>query len=86
MTQCEIQSIAGRVIKTEADALAKMAVDLPFDFVPAVKAILEIRGRVIVSGVGKSGHIGNKIAATLASTGLRPALYMRLRLAMETWA
>ena len=41
----------------------------PADFAGAVEAILQTKGRVIVSGVGKSGHIGNKIAATLASTG-----------------
>jgi arabinose-5-phosphate isomerase len=46
-----------------------MASALPRDFAKVVEAILKTRGRVIVSGVGKSGHIGNKIAATLASTG-----------------
>jgi arabinose-5-phosphate isomerase len=46
-----------------------MAGDLPTDFAGAVDTILQTKGRVIVSGVGKSGHIGNKIAATLASTG-----------------
>lgn len=65
----EIKSIASRVISMEADALSKMAGNLPVDFVGAVKAILQTKGRVIVSGIGKSGHIGNKIAATMASTG-----------------
>ena len=65
----KINAIAARVIMTEADALHSMAGDLPTDFASAVGAILETQGRVIVSGVGKSGHIGNKIAATLASTG-----------------
>jgi len=69
MTKDEINSIAKRVINVEADALKKMADDLPNDFCEVVEVILKIQGRVIVSGVGKSGHIGNKIAATLASTG-----------------
>jgi len=49
--------------------LEQMASELPDDFSAVVDAILQTTGRVIVSGVGKSGHIGNKIAATLASTG-----------------
>ena len=69
MTQDDINAIASRVISIEADALRQMAGDLPSDFVGAVEAVLQTKGRVIVSGVGKSGHIGNKIAATLASTG-----------------
>ena len=69
MTQDDINAIAARVILIEADALHQMAGDLPADFAGAVEAILQTKGRVIVSGVGKSGHIGNKIAATLASVG-----------------
>lgn len=69
MTQDNINLIASRVISIEADALHQMARELPLDFADAVEAILRIKGRVIVSGVGKSGHIGNKIASTLASTG-----------------
>lgn len=60
---------ARRVLRIEAAALEQMASDLPADFSTVVDAILQTTGRVIVSGVGKSGHIGNKIAATLASTG-----------------
>ena len=69
MTQDDINAIAARVISIEAGALHQMAGDLPADFAGAVEAILQTKGRVIVSGVGKSGHIGNKISATLASTG-----------------
>ena len=69
MSLNDIKIIAARVISIEAEALYKMAKDLPDDFVGAVEAILQTKGRVIVSGVGKSGHIGKKIAATLASTG-----------------
>jgi len=64
-----INAIARRVILAEKRALEQMASDLPDDFSTVVDAILQTTGRVIVSGVGKSGHIGNKIAATLASTG-----------------
>ena len=60
---------ARRVLRIKAAALEQMASDLPADFSTVVDAILQTTGRVIVSGVGKSGHIGNKIAATLASTG-----------------
>ncbi|MEY8843258.1 SIS domain-containing protein [Cribrihabitans sp. XS_ASV171] len=60
---------AQRVIGIEARALDALAVNIPADFEPAVQAILASTGRVIVSGIGKSGHIGAKISATLASTG-----------------
>lgn len=58
-----------RVIRTEAEGLAQLADSLGDSFDRAVEAILVARGRVIVSGMGKSGHVGRKIAATLASTG-----------------
>lgn len=60
---------ARRVILTEADGLAQLAEGLGDSFDRAVEAILVARGRVVVSGMGKSGHVGRKIAATLASTG-----------------
>ncbi|MCT2541062.1 KpsF/GutQ family sugar-phosphate isomerase [Sedimentimonas flavescens] len=60
---------ARRVIEIEAEGLAQLAEGLNGTFVAAVETILKARGRVIVSGMGKSGHVGRKIAATLASTG-----------------
>jgi arabinose-5-phosphate isomerase len=66
---------AKKVLKTEADGLGKLQDNLPIDFSDLVKFILNLTGRVIVSGVGKSGHIGSKIAATLASTGT-PAYFV----------
>ncbi|GLK65545.1 KpsF/GutQ family sugar-phosphate isomerase [Paracoccus kondratievae] len=60
---------AHRVIRTEAEGLALLAEGLGDSFDRAVEAILAARGRVVVSGMGKSGHVGRKIAATLASTG-----------------
>ena len=64
-----IEEVAKFVIKTEASALLKLGSDLPKDFSRTVEAILNTEGRVVVSGVGKSGHVGRKIAATFASTG-----------------
>ena len=61
--------VARSVLQKEAAAVAQMADELPADFEDAVRCILGINGRVVVSGVGKSGHIGRKIAATMASTG-----------------
>ena len=66
---------AKKVLQTEADALETLKNALPNDFSDLVTLILNLNGRVIVSGVGKSGHIGNKIAATLASTGT-PAYFV----------
>lgn len=62
-------NIARRVIRTEADGLMQMADGLGNEFAQAVELMLGVRGRVIVSGMGKSGHVARKIAATLASTG-----------------
>jgi arabinose-5-phosphate isomerase len=60
---------ARRVIRREADALTILADALNGGFAEAVEIIMQAQGRVIVSGMGKSGHIARKIAATLASTG-----------------
>ena len=60
---------ARQVITDEARALDTLAAGLGDGFRTAVETILACTGRVVVSGIGKSGHIGNKIAATLASTG-----------------
>ncbi|RYG22848.1 MAG: KpsF/GutQ family sugar-phosphate isomerase, partial [Burkholderiales bacterium] len=61
--------IARRVLKLEADALDQMSRSLGAPFVKAVETILAARGRVICTGIGKSGHVARKIAATMASTG-----------------
>jgi len=58
-----------RVITREAEALGLLADSINGGFTEAVELILAAKGRVIVSGMGKSGHVGRKIAATLASTG-----------------
>lgn len=66
---------ARRVLRTEAGALEATAAGLNGDFVLALDLLTRMSGRVIVTGMGKSGHIARKIAATLASTGT-PALYV----------
>lgn len=63
------RSIAREVFATEIASLNLVAESLGEEFDQAVNLILETKGRVIVTGMGKSGHIGAKIAATLASTG-----------------
>ncbi len=62
-------TVAGRVIREEAAALGVLADSLDDSFAAAVDLLLNAKGRVIVSGMGKSGHIARKIAATFASTG-----------------
>ncbi|HMQ95061.1 MAG TPA: KpsF/GutQ family sugar-phosphate isomerase [Amaricoccus sp.] len=64
-----------RVIAIEAEALASLGSALDESFARAVARMLDAKGRVIVSGIGKSGHVARKIAATLASTGT-PALFV----------
>lgn len=66
---------ARQVITDEAEALDALADALDSRFADAVELVLKAKGRVIVSGIGKSGHIGHKIAATLASTGT-PAYFV----------
>jgi len=60
---------AVRVLRIEGAAVLQMAEALPEDFDAAVDAILSTKGRVILGGIGKSGHIARKISSTLASTG-----------------
>jgi arabinose-5-phosphate isomerase len=66
---------ARRVVTREAEALGLLASALDDSFARAVEVIMAAKGRVIVSGMGKSGHIARKVAATLASTGT-PALFV----------
>ena len=64
-----------RVLATEAEAVAALEHRLDGSFVRACELLLGCRGRVVVTGMGKSGHVGSKIAATLASTGT-PAFFV----------
>jgi arabinose-5-phosphate isomerase len=63
------------VLRIEADAVASLIDRIGDDFVAACGLILGCRGRVVVSGIGKSGHVARKLAATLASTGT-PAFFV----------
>lgn len=69
------QDIARRCLKDEAAAVTALIKNIDAEFDKAVETILQCKGKVIVTGVGKSGHIGVKIAATLSSTGT-PAFYI----------
>ncbi|MFN3824746.1 MAG: SIS domain-containing protein [Pseudorhodobacter sp.] len=64
-----VRAAAARVLRIEAEALLMLAERLPDDLSATVERILATPGRVILSGIGKSGHIARKIAATLSSTG-----------------
>ena len=75
MTNTDIVARARGVLLHEADEIRQLAERIGSAFEAAVHLILCCRGRVVVTGMGKSGHIGGKIAATLASTGT-PAFFM----------
>ena len=67
--------LAHDTLDIEANALLGLKKKLSSSFVQAVRAVLKVRGRVVIMGMGKSGHVGRKIAATLASTGT-PAMFV----------
>ena len=69
------QALARKTFEIEAAAVLSLAGRVGLEFADAVHIMLACRGRVVVMGMGKSGHIGRKIAATLASTGT-PALFV----------
>jgi arabinose-5-phosphate isomerase len=68
-------TLAREVLRIEADAVAALIPRLGPEFVQALNLILACRGRVVVSGIGKSGHVARKIASTMASTGT-PAFFV----------
>jgi arabinose-5-phosphate isomerase len=70
-----ILQLARETLDIEATALLQLKARLDDRFVQAVNKVLQAQGRVVVTGMGKSGHIGRKIAATLASTGT-PAMFV----------
>jgi arabinose-5-phosphate isomerase len=71
----DIQALATAVIQTEMQAVAKLTDRIDEQFIQACHLFLACKGRVVVTGMGKSGHIAGKIAATLASTGT-PAFFV----------
>ena len=68
-------ALARRVLKIEAAAITALASRIDRSFARAVRVLLDCKGRVVVSGIGKSGHIARKTAATFASTGT-PAFFV----------
>ena len=75
MNKSKIKKVGQEVIKLESIALAKLSKSLDKDFIKAVELISQQNGKIIVSGVGKSGNIAGKIAASFTSTGI-PAIYL----------
>ncbi|MBU3667462.1 MAG: KpsF/GutQ family sugar-phosphate isomerase [Rhodocyclaceae bacterium] len=75
LDDARILTLARAVLRTEADALIELEPKLGDAFVQAVRALHDSPGRVIVSGMGKSGHVARKMAATFASTGT-PAYFV----------
>ena len=71
----DIINIASQCLRDEAQAVLDQIPLLDDNFERAVKLILDCKGKLIVTGVGKSGHIGAKMAATLSSTGT-PSFYL----------
>lgn len=71
----DILEFAQSAMQAESDAVVSAAQKLSVTFVAAVRALIAIRGKVVITGLGKSGHVGRKIASTLASTGT-PAFFL----------
>ena len=75
MNRSKIKKVGQEVIKLESLALTKLSKSLGNDFIKAVELISNLNGKIIISGVGKSGNIAGKIAASFTSTGI-PAIYL----------
>ena len=73
--QTDIVAYGREVIETEAEALSSLVDALDENFARAVTILLNVTGRVVTTGIGKSGYIARKFSATLASTGT-PSLYV----------
>ena len=75
MSDFDAIAVARRVLAVEADALAELSAALDSRFTEAVDLMADARGKVVCTGMGKSGHVARKIAATLSSTGA-PAVFV----------
>lgn len=75
MTDSDLRRIGRNVVRIEAEAVLSLHQRIDESFVAACRLLLACEGRIVVTGMGKSGHIGGKIAATLASTG-SPAFFV----------
>ena len=74
----KIKEAALETLTIEASAVEKLKERIDEEFVAAVQCILDCKARVVVTGMGKSGHVGRKMAATFASTGT-PAFFMHFQ-------
>ena len=81
-----ITKIGERVLNIEADAISQMANCMPVDFAAAAQLILGLEGRVIVAGIGKSGHIGRKISKPRHPQVPHLISCTRLKQATAIWA
>ena len=71
MNKDKIKTLAQAVLQNEAEAVKNLAHRIDDSFYHACELMLSCEGRIVVMGIGKSGHIGGKVAATLASTRRR---------------
>jgi len=69
MSDFDAIAVGRRVLAAEADALGQLSAELDDAFARAVETLFAAKGRIVLTGIGKSGHVARKIAATLASTG-----------------
>jgi arabinose-5-phosphate isomerase len=69
MSDFDAVAVGRRVLAVEAEALGRLGAELDDSFRRAVEALFDAKGRIVLTGIGKSGHVARKIAATLASTG-----------------
>ena len=69
MNKSQIIKEAKKVLKIEIESVKTLSSSFNQSFYNVVKTIFETKGRIVVTGIGKSGHIANKISATLSSTG-----------------
>ncbi|MGD8560656.1 MAG: SIS domain-containing protein, partial [Gammaproteobacteria bacterium] len=75
MDKIKLKSLAQAVIDNESTAIKTLGERIDEAFIHACELMLQCKGRIVVMGMGKSGHIGGKVAATLASTGT-PAFFV----------
>lgn len=76
---------AKRVLAIEAQAVAALGPRIDDRFLEAVDIIFGCRGKVVTTGIGKSGIIARKLASTFSSTGTPSIFYIRLKAATEIW-
>lgn len=79
------QKSALETLRIEQQALEVLATQINESFDRACEILLQCKGRVVVTGMGKSGHIGRKMAATLASTGTPSFLCTQVKRGMVIW-